>query len=114
MDDAVILAVIACTGFWELLKVVAVAVIDALKGKRKVDMAQTQDDVKALKAANLSMLYDRLYELCMRALRVGEITAEDRQNIHQLLKPYEQLGGDGLIHDLCERVDELPLFVDSE
>lgn len=103
---AVIVAVFASTGFWGLIT----AVWQAHNARKE----RESGDLAVIKAALLSVLYDKLYERSMRALRVGEITAEDRENIRQMLTPYENLGGDGLIHDLCERVEELPLYIDQE
>lgn len=103
---AVIVAVFASSGFWALLT----AIYTSHVGKKKSE----DEDMATIKAALLSVLYDKIYERSMRLLRVGQTTVEDRENIHQLLTPYEALGGDGLIHDLVDRVDELPLYVDSE
>ena len=103
---AVIVAVFASSGFW--------ALITTVYTRKQDEKAHKRGDIDIIKAALLSVLYDKLYERSMRLLRVGQTTVEDRENIHQLLTPYEQLGGDGLIHDLVDRVDELPLYVDSE
>lgn len=103
---AVIVAVFASSGFWALLTAIYTS---------HVSKKQSEDeDMATIKAALLSVLYDKIYERSMRLLRVGQTTVEDRENIHQMLKPYEGLGGDGLIHDLVDRVDELPIYVDSE
>ena len=103
---AVIVAVFASTGFWSL--------VTAIYNNSITKKREAEDDLDIIKKALLSVLYDKLYERSMRALRVGEITAEDRENINQLLVPYEALGGDGLIHDLTARVEELPLYIDTE
>ena len=102
----IVLAVFASTGFWSF--------ITTIYNRRQDAREHKEGDLGIIKSALLSVLYDKLYERSVRLLRVGQTTAEDRENIHQLLKPYEALGGDGLIHDLVDRVDELPLYVDSE
>lgn len=103
---AVILAVFASSGFWALVT----AIYNNHASKKQAE----DEDIDIIKKALLSVLYDKIYERSMRLLRVGQTTVEDRENVHQMLTPYEQLGGDGLIHDLVDRVDELPLYVDSE
>lgn len=102
----IVLAVFASGGFW--------AFITAVYTRKQDEKAHKRGDIDIIKAALLSVLYDKIYERSMRLLRVGQTTVEDRENVHQMLTPYEQLGGDGLIHDLVDRVDELPLYVDSE
>ncbi len=103
---AIVVSVFASSGFWALLT--------AVYTNRAARKKEADDDIDVIKKALLSVLYDKIYERSMRLLRVGQTTVEDRENVHQMLKPYEQLGGDGLIHDLVDRVDELPLYVDGE
>lgn len=102
----IIIAVFASSGFW--------ALITTIYTNRSAKKKDEDEDLEIIKKALLSVLYDKLYERSMRLLRIGETTVEDRENVHQMLTPYEALGGDGLIHDLVDRVDELPLYVDTE
>lgn len=103
---AIVIAVFASTGFW--------AFVTAVWQRITTKKDRESEDMQIIKSALLSVLYDKLYERSVRAIQIGTITAEDRENIRQMLKPYEALGGDGLIHDLTARVEELPLYIDQD
>lgn len=103
---AIVIAIFASTGFWAFVSSVYTHVTSRKE--------EARSDIDIIKKALLSVLYDKLYERSIRAIQIGTITAEDRENIRQLLKPYEALGGDGIIHDLTARVEELPLYIDQE
>ena len=110
--DALI-TIFATTGFWTF----ATAIYNHHTAKNKhveEDIAETKQTTDTLKLAILAILRDKLYFLCNKALTVQGITAEDRDNIRQLMEPYEALGGDGIIHDLYARVEELPLYINEE
>ena len=97
----ILVAIFASTGFWTVLNTLLTNHINKTKTKDK-----TAD---LLKEADIAILHDRIYLLCKKALKDGEISIEDYHNIECLTKPYFDLGGNGTAHKLWEDVQGLPI-----
>ena len=71
---------------------------------------QLSADVKHVKAANKSILSDRIKWLGTKYLDDGEIEFEDRRNLHDLHDAYHNhCGGNGDYDILMRDIDALPL-----
>ena len=101
MNSEILIAVFASTGFWTVLN----TLIQSRLTKRK-DADKT---IELLKQADIAILHDKIYTQCKRALREGEITADDYHNISCLVQPYFELGGNGTAHKLWDDVRDLPI-----
>lgn len=53
--------------------------------------------------------HDRLLYICKTHLIAKEITADELENLEGLYKSYHELGGNGTIKKLFERVQNLPI-----
>lgn len=67
---------------------------------------------RSVEAAIVSILHDRLLSGCLRALDSGACTAETWENLQLLFGSYTQLGGNGTIKTLMERVGQHVKIVD--
>ena len=65
--------------------------------------------LEAMKAADLALLHDRIYQACKYHISVGYIDVESLKNIECLYKAYHNLGGNGTGTQLYDRVMALPL-----
>lgn len=101
---------------WDSIVTIIVAVLGStwfatwFQSKTSKKAKQAEEDhetLEQLKAAQLSSLHDRMYYLCSRFLRDGEITPEDYDNLIQMYEPYRALGGNGLIHKMMGEIDEM-------
>lgn len=75
----------------------------------KEELDQVRKDLNLLKDCSLAGTRQDLLDLMRHYLNRGYITIEERETLSELMKCYEDLGGDGFIHDLYELVLELPL-----
>lgn len=91
---AIVLAIIASTGFWELIKYI-------------IQLKSTSHSVT--EEALLGLLHDKLQYLCSRSLSEGEISINEFANIKQLYVPYRRLGGNGDIETMYSQVEKLPM-----
>ena len=98
----ILVAIFASTGFWTVIN----TIIQNHKDKKK----NNEKDNKVIKEALLALLHDALYDKCTTVLEIGAISPDDYENIETMIKPYEQLGGNGTIHKLWAEVDKLPTF----
>lgn len=77
----------------------------AFVGKKYHNMQKkqcaTELGVQALLRAQIIHLYNKYIE-------IGSVPIYERENIDQLYQQYHNLGGNGVIHDLIERLNELP------
>lgn len=75
---------------------------------RKLDTLTA--DMENLKIADKAILSDRIKYLCGKYLEDGEISFEDRRNLHDLHDAYHNhCGGNGDYDMLIKEIDELPL-----
>ena len=61
---------------------------------------------RSVNAAIVSILHDRLLAECLRVLEAGECTAEEWENLQLMYRSYAELGGNGTIKTLMERVQQ--------
>nr|DAE34600.1 MAG TPA: holin protein [Caudoviricetes sp.]DAI79645.1 MAG TPA: holin protein [Caudoviricetes sp.] len=98
MDTASILGfvgiVFASNGFWQFLQT-------RFKKKTPVEKAV------------LAMLHDRLMHLLICYIEADYLTAEDLENLTDLYESYRELGGNGTIKRLYERVCKLEIRHDE-
>lgn len=91
---AIIVSVIASSGFWTFLQYG----ITARKTQKSVD-----------RRALLALLHDRLYNLLSEYIHQGHISREDYENIIYLYEPYLDMGGNGTCARLIDEVKKLPI-----
>lgn len=82
-------AIFASTGFWNWL---------STRHKKQ----------SAADKMLLALGHDRVYKLCRKHLREGEISFNDYDNLLHLFTAYEGLGGNGMAADMMNEVKELP------
>lgn len=93
MQTQVIITVLGCMGFWELLRYL-------LESRRKKKTA--------LEEATLALLHETLYPLLEKAVLRGSVGIEEFDRIDNLYRPYERLGGNGTIKRRYDIVSDLP------
>ena len=77
--------------------------IKATHGKRKAEHE-----------ALLALLHDRLYQSCQFYIARGYATADDRDNLAYMYKPYRMLGGNGVCERMYNDVLALPYMINQE
>lgn len=90
MIGSTIGAVFASTGFWNWL---------SSRGK-----ARSSAD-KML----LALGHDKVYYLCKKYLKEGEISHDDYDTLHHIYTAYKELGGNGTAEKLYQEVEHIPL-----
>lgn len=93
MQTQVIITILGCMGFWELLRYI-------LESRRKKKTA--------LEEATLALIHETLYPLLEGAVLSGSVGIEEFDRIDNLYKPYERLGGNGTIKRRYDIVQDLP------
>lgn len=63
--------------------------------------------------ATVTLLHDRLYTSCEKALRIGKISVYNLDNIEHLYQEYHRLGGNGTGTELFKRVKSLPIITET-
>lgn len=86
---SIIIAIFASNGFWQYMV-----------------QKHSKKDVKA--RAILALLHDKLFYLCDRYVKEGWIAVDDFDNVTCLYEPYVEMGGNGTVHALYEKVKKLP------
>ena len=70
--------------------------------------------IKSMKKGMMWIQHDRLLELCKMYLRAREITVDELENLTGLYESYKELGGNGTIKKLYEKVQNLTVVVDDD
>lgn len=70
--------------------------------------------IKSMKKGMMWIQHDRLLELCKMYLRAREITVDELENLTGLYESYKELGGNGTIKKLFEKVQNLPVTLDED
>ena len=91
-----------------LVKKATSAFDDAKARQEESERRQTEEN-KALKSGMLAILRDRLFAACFAALKQGEITADDYENIESLHQQYHALGGNHTGDTLYTRASGLQI-----
>lgn len=68
---------------------------------------------KAVNASIVAILHDRLFAECIRLLDAGIATEDEIENLEIMFQSYAELGGNGTIKRLMERVRKYVKFVES-
>lgn len=83
--------------------------LDALEEQlKKFDEKSDNRDL-----ATITLLHDRLYAACEKALKNKKITVYSLDNIQHLYTEYHKLGGNGTGSELFSRVKKLPIVVET-
>lgn len=94
MAITVIVAVIASSGFWAFIQ----SISDKKNAKTKM---------------LVGLAHDRIMHVGMAAIKKGNITKDEYENLHTYLyQPYKKLGGNGICEHIMSEVDKLPLTND--
>lgn len=70
--------------------------------------------IKSMKNGMMWLQHDRLLVLCKMYLKDKEITVEELENLSGLYESYKELGGNGTIKKLYEKVQNLTVIVDDD
>ena len=70
-----------------------------------------KSDIRDL--ATITLLHDRLYAACEKALKNGKISVYSLDNIQHLYTEYHKLGGNGTGSELFNRVKKLPIITET-
>ena len=77
--------------------------------KEKREAAEHEQEQQAkialVEAGVLALLHDRLLQVLVHSLQVGEITSDEMDNITSMYTAYHDLGGNGTIKTLYERFE---------
>lgn len=87
--------------------------IDADKAEMHDWMTKTDSRLDLAELSNVTLLHDRLYAGCIRAVKRRWTTLTELDNIEHLYKVYHQLGGNGTGTELYKRVKQLPIKSES-
>lgn len=87
--------------------------IDADKAEMHDWMAKTDSRLDLAELSNVTLLHDRLYSACTRAVKRGWTTLTELDNIEHLYGVYHRLGGNGTGTELYKRVKQLPIKSES-
>lgn len=94
-----VIAVFACTGFWEFARYV-------FDSKRKKRTANEQ--------GTLAVLHELIYPKLEDAIIAGKIGIEEFDRIDNLAQPYFLLGGNGTVRRRYEMCKDLPRIDDRK
>ena len=61
----------------------------------------------------LALGHDKIYYLCRRYLREGEIKHSEYDNLLHLYKPYKEMGGNGTAEKLMKEIENIKLVEDG-
>lgn len=95
---------------WGLIDMAVVAIVTYFVKIVKGHNSQ----IKSMKKGMMWIQHDRLLELCKMYLRAKEITVDELENLTGLYESYKELGGNGTIKKLFEKVQNLPVVVDED
>ena len=85
------------------------AAFDEARKRAEESEKRQKEENDALKSGMLAILRDRLFAACFAALKQGEITADDYENIESLHQQYHALGGNHTGDTLYTRASGLQI-----
>ena len=88
------------------------AIIVAALQRRWKKKDDKDDAIKALVNAQKVMMVDRVRYLGAKAVERGEITLDEKENLHDMYASYKSLGGNGHLETVMKEVDKLPITGD--
>lgn len=86
------------------------AIIVALLGRRWAKQDRQDDRLTALVAAQKVLMIDRVRYLGQCYINQGGISLADKENLLEMHKAYQSLGGNGHLDTIMAEVDELPIL----
>jgi len=103
----IVICILTALVSW-LVKKSTTAFDEARKRAEESEKRQKEEN-DALKSGMLAILRDRLFAACFSALKQGEITADDYENIESLHQQYHALGGNHTGDTLYTRASGLQI-----
>lgn len=110
MSEGVIIAIITA------ISGTLIQIITHIRTVKEANLQKVKDDIEKIKSSiqdnnegTKVLLADKLKFLCSKALNEGEIDYDSLRIIENLYKSYHQLGGNGFMTDIYEKVKELPI-----
>ena len=67
------------------------------------------EEQEAVKKGVIALLHDRLFQSCMYFIDKGEIGLLELDNINEIYRAYQSLGGNGTGSEIVERANDLPI-----
>lgn len=86
------------------------AIIVALLGRRWAKEDRQDDRLTALVVAQKVLMIDRVRHLGQCYINQGGISLADKENLLEMHKAYQALGGNGHLDTVMGEVDELPVI----
>lgn len=71
-------------------------------------MAKKINEQESIKLGVQALLRDRIIQTYTHYADKGYCPIYGRENVHALAKEYYNLGGNGVVHSLMEKLEELP------
>lgn len=96
-----------------LLKKLTTAIDDNTR-KASEEKKQQEDERKVMHGVLLAVLKNSLYEQCFKALKAGQVSIKEKENIDSLYEQYHTLGGNHNGDLLYDRVDRLEIVPDED
>ena len=85
------------------------SIILAVLQRRWAKKDKKSSQLAALVEAQKVLMIDRVRHLGSVYIRQGEISLEDKENLHQMYAAYKSLGGNGHLDLVMSEVDRLPV-----
>lgn len=115
MTEAVYVAIITA------ISSVVINIITAIKTNKDNNLKQIKEitnDIKNKLNSNgdgtKMLLADKLKFLCQKSLNEGYVDYDNLRIIESMYKSYHELGGNGFMTDIVERVKQLPIKMEKE
>ena len=122
---AIIGGVLVCGGFWTLIQFLitrhdtkknknehikeAIAELQKTITKLQESLDENRESMAKQNEALMAMAQDRIVWLGKQFLKDGEISLEDRGNLRRMANAYKDLGGNALVKEVMDAIDELPI-----
>ena len=87
--------------------------IEKDKKELNLRLSNVEKELTQSKLATITILRDRLYSACTKALKKGEISVMGLDNIIHLYETYHEMGGNGTGTDLVKKVKKLPIITED-
>lgn len=87
--------------------------IAALRKQADEREKRRETEQKAMQAAMVALMRDRIFQACRYHFKNGAVTAGDLEVLNALYKSYHDLGGDTIATTLVERVNNLKIMIED-
>jgi hypothetical protein len=95
---------------WGLVDLAAVSIVTYVISVVKNHNSQ----IKSVKKGMMWIQHNMLLDRCKSYLKAREITVDELENLTGLYESYKELGGNGTIKKLYEKIQNLPIVDDDE